>query len=73
MEKIKGGKCGNKFDMYYRISRRQKKSEKTRLVRLTRADMLRAGMNVKNITVKNLAYMRMIMLGVIYHKFEWRK
>lgn len=56
----------------YRISRRQKKREKKELIRLTDRDMKEGlGYGLTKKEKKALRYERWIMLGVVYHQYNF--
>jgi hypothetical protein len=55
----------------YRISRKQKKAEKKKIIRLTNKDMAVAGLTLTKREKKSLQFQVWIMAGVVYHKYNW--
>lgn len=57
---------------HYRIPRKQKKSEKSNLIRLTDRDMKAEGKGLTKRQKKSLRLERWIMLGTIYHGYHFK-
>jgi len=57
----------------YRISRKQKKREKSNLIELTNIDMMFEGRQLTKKQKKSLVFERWIMAGIQYHTYNFKK